>query len=71
MVAIVGFSREQILSAVRKMYTDVAIFPARQFHFPTGRAACAFVGYPEDWLDCIPATALESFAGVGFRSVPT
>lgn len=66
MVAIVGFSREQILSAVRKMYTDVATFPARQFHFPTGRAACAFVGYPEDWLDCIPATALESFAGVGF-----
>ena len=66
MVAIVGFSREQILSAVRKMYTDVATFPAKQFHFPTGRAACVFVGYPEDWLDCIPATAVESFAGVGF-----
>lgn len=66
MVAIVGFSREQIFSAVRQMYTDVATFPARQFHFPTGRAACLFVGYPEDWLDRIPATAVESFAGVGF-----
>jgi SAM-dependent methyltransferase len=48
------------------MYTDVATFPAKQFHFPTGRAACLFVGYPEDWLDRIPATAVESFAGVGF-----
>jgi arsenite methyltransferase len=66
MVAIVGFSREQIFSAVRQMYTDVATFPAKQFHFPTGRAACVFVGYPEDWLDRIPATAVESFAGVGF-----
>jgi SAM-dependent methyltransferase len=66
MVAIAGFSREQILSAVQQMYTDVATFPARQFHFPTGRAACLFVGYPEDWLDRLPPTAVESFAGVGF-----
>jgi SAM-dependent methyltransferase len=66
MVAIVGISREQILSAVRQMYTDVATFPAKQFHFPTGRAACVFVGYPDDWLDRIPATAVESFAGVAF-----
>ena len=66
MVAIAGFSREQILSAVRQMYTDVATFPEREFHFPTGRAACLFVGYPVDWLDRIPATAVESFAGVGF-----
>jgi SAM-dependent methyltransferase len=48
------------------MYTDVATFPARQFHFPTGRAACLFVGYPEEWLDRLPASAVESFAGVGF-----
>ena len=53
MVAIAGFSREQIFGAVRQMYTDVATFPARQFHFPTGRSACVFVGYPEDWLDRI------------------
>lgn len=66
MVAIAGFSREQILSAVQQMYTDVASFPDQQFHFPTGRAACLFVGYSQDWLDRIPATALESFAGVGF-----
>jgi ubiquinone/menaquinone biosynthesis C-methylase UbiE len=66
MVAIAGFAREQILSAVQQMYTDVANCPARQFHFPTGRDACLFVGYPTDWLDRLPATAIESFAGVGF-----
>jgi len=66
MVAIAGFSREQILDAVRQMYTEVATLPAKQFHFPTGRSACRFVGYPEDWLDLIPPTAVESFAGVGF-----
>ena len=66
MVAILGFNREQILNAVREMYTDVALEPDRTFHFPTGRSACLFVGYPESWLDALPATAVESFAGVGF-----
>jgi len=66
MVAILGFDREQILNAVREMYTEVARSPERTFHFPTGRSACLFVGYPEPWLDALPATAVESFAGVGF-----
>ncbi len=66
MVAIAGFTRDQILAAVRQMYTEVATLPAKQFHFPTGGDACLFVGYPADWLYCIPATATESFAGVGF-----
>ncbi|WP_159590403.1 methyltransferase domain-containing protein [Chelativorans xinjiangense] len=66
MVAVLGFNREQILNAVRDMYTDVAREPGRVFHFPTGREACLFVGYPQEWLDALPATAVESFAGVGF-----
>jgi SAM-dependent methyltransferase len=66
MVAIAGFSRDQILAAVRGMYTEVATLPSKQFHFPTGREACLFVGYPVDWLDRLPPTAVESFAGVGF-----
>jgi SAM-dependent methyltransferase len=66
MVAIAGFSKDQILSAVREMYSEVANLPSKQFHFPTGRSACLFVGYPEDWLDRLPASAVESFAGVGF-----
>jgi SAM-dependent methyltransferase len=66
MVAILGFDREQILEAVRDMYTDVALSPGKLFHFPTGRDACLFVGYSEPWLDALPPTAVESFAGVGF-----
>lgn len=66
MVAVLGMTKEQIFAAVRQMYTDVANSPSREFHFPTGRSACRFVGYPEEWLDIVPATAVESFAGVGF-----
>jgi SAM-dependent methyltransferase len=66
MVAVLGFNREQILNAVREMYADVALHPEKVFHFPTGRQACLFVGYPESWLDALPGPAVESFAGVGF-----
>lgn len=66
MVAILSNQREVIFDAVRRMYTDVATMPEREFHFPTGRRACSFVGYPAEQLDRLPATAVESFAGVGY-----
>lgn len=66
MVVITTDQREVILEAVRVMYTDVARDPERTFHFPTGRRACAYWGYPDDLLDRIPSTAVESFAGVGY-----
>lgn len=66
MVAVLGFNRKQILDAVCMMYTDVACEPGRLFHFPTGRSACIFVGYPGPWVDALPPAAVESFAGVGF-----
>ena len=66
MVAILSNQRDVILTAVRAMYTDVAANPAKEFHFPTGRHACEFVGYPASVLDALPATAVESFAGVGY-----
>ena len=65
MVAILSNQREVIFEAVRRMYTDVATMPEREFHFPTGRRACEFVGYPADQLDRLPVSAVESFAGVG------
>lgn len=58
--------RERIFTAVQDIYTQVALCPANTFHFPTGRAACAYVGYPSEELDAIPSTAVESFAGVGY-----
>jgi ubiquinone/menaquinone biosynthesis C-methylase UbiE len=61
-----GYNKEQIFHAVSAMYTDVANSPAKLFHFPTGRPACLFVGYPEALIDVVPETAVESFAGVGY-----
>lgn len=65
MVAVTSNQREFIFKAVQDMYSEVANLPDKIFHFPTGRAACLFVGYPEEQLDGLPATAVESFAGVG------
>jgi SAM-dependent methyltransferase len=66
MVVITANQRDVILDAVRGMYSEVARHPEREFHFPTGRAACAVVGYPADLLDRLPARSVESFAGVGY-----
>ena len=66
MVAIMSNQREVIFEAVQRMYTEVARMPGREFHFPTGRRACEFVGYPDHQLDRLPAAAVESFAGVGY-----
>jgi arsenite methyltransferase len=66
MVVITNENREVILDAVRRMYTAVAREPEQGFHFPTGRPACEFEGYPAELLDPLPAEALASFAGVGF-----
>jgi SAM-dependent methyltransferase len=59
-------NKEFIFKAVDEMYTDVALHPDTVFHFPTGRAACLFVGYPASQLDGLPVEATESFAGVGY-----
>jgi SAM-dependent methyltransferase len=66
MVAITSLQREHIIESVQAMYTEVARNPGKVFHFPTGRRACEFVGYPAAQLDAVPATAVESFAGVGY-----
>lgn len=66
MVAVLSNDRAFIIRAVKEMYADVAGHPEKEFHFPTGRPACLFVGYPVADLDAIPETAVESFAGVGY-----
>lgn len=66
MVVITSDQRNVIFDAVESMYTAVATNPAQGFHFPTGRPATEYVGYPDDLLERLPATAVESFAGVGY-----
>ena len=44
MVAILGFSKEQIRQAVADMYTRVANAPRAGYHFPVGVAGCRATG---------------------------
>jgi arsenite methyltransferase len=66
MVVVTSNQREIIIDAVQAMYTAVATTPEQEFHFPTGRRACEFVGYPAAHLNATPPAAIESFAGVGY-----
>ena len=66
MVAILGFSKDQITAAVKAMYGEVAVAPTQPFHFPVGRAGARAVGYPDVELDRVPPETLASFAGVGY-----
>lgn len=62
----VDLDEQQVKEAVKEMYEEVAACPNKEFHFPTGRISCLNLGYPEDELDAIPASAVEPFAGVGY-----
>jgi arsenite methyltransferase len=55
-----GALREQ----VRDKYREVALDPERAFHFHTGRALAARLGYDTATVDAFPDRAVESFAGV-------
>jgi arsenite methyltransferase len=55
---------EALRSQVRHTYREVALHPDRSFHFHTGRAAAAQVGYDLEVVDALPARTVESFAGV-------
>jgi SAM-dependent methyltransferase len=51
---------------VKQMYEEVALEPQRDFHFETGRKLAERLGYRSEDLDRIPASAIDSFAGVGY-----
>lgn len=50
---------------VRDKYREVALDPQRTYHFHTGRALAARLGYDATLVDPLPDRAVESFAGVG------
>jgi arsenite methyltransferase len=56
---------EQLRKQVRDKYREVATEPQRRFHFHTGRALAARLGYDASSVDALPERAVESFAGVG------
>jgi SAM-dependent methyltransferase len=49
---------------VKSKYRDVAINPAGEYHFHTGRALAKRLGYDSALVDPMPDAAVESFAGV-------
>lgn len=50
---------------VKDKYREVALDPAGEFHFHTGRPLAKRLGYDDAWVDPLPDAAVESFAGVG------
>jgi arsenite methyltransferase len=56
---------EGLRCAIRDEYAEVASNPNKGFHFHTGRALTAIVGYHDALLEGVPESAIESFAGTG------
>src|SRR5438105_2447014 len=56
---------DELRDQVRDKYRAVASAPAGPYHFHTGRAAAARLGYDSAVVDALPDRAVESFAGVG------
>ena len=61
---------EELDRHIAEIYRDVANETRRELHFPTGRPLAEALGYPADLLDRLPATAVNSFAGVGLPPRP-
>ena len=66
MTTIGRLDTQDLTDRVQAMYTQVANEPDHPFHFETGRALALRLGYPVAALEWVPASALESFAGVGY-----
>jgi arsenite methyltransferase len=60
----VGVEPERLRALVRSKYRIVATDPGAGFHFHTGRALAAKLGYHRTIVDSLPDRAVESFAGV-------
>jgi arsenite methyltransferase len=52
-------------ASIRAEYAAVAAVPDRGFHFHTGYRLAAILGYPQEWIETLPAGAVASMAGTG------
>ncbi len=57
----IGILRE----AIQEEYAEVANHPTKGFHFHTGRPLARILEYRDEWLEGIPESSIESFAGTG------
>jgi len=51
--------------AIQEEYAEVASHPQKGFHFHTGRPLARMLEYADEWLEGIPESSIESFAGTG------
>jgi SAM-dependent methyltransferase len=51
--------------AIQEEYAEVAANPEKGFHFHTGRPLARMLEYVDEWLEGIPESSIESFAGTG------
>ncbi len=56
---------ESLRSAIIEEYQAVAKDPNQGFHFHTGRTLIRLVEYEAEWLEGIPESSIEAFAGTG------
>ncbi len=56
---------EQLREAVQDEYKEVAESPSKGFHFHTGRKLAGICNYEDEWLEGIPESVIERFAGTG------
>jgi arsenite methyltransferase len=56
---------EVLREAIQEEYAEVAAKPQKGFHFHTGRPLVRLLGYADEWLENIPESSIESFAGTG------
>src|ERR671910_3549027 len=56
---------DTLRQAIQEEYAEVASHPQKGFHFHTGRPLARMLEYLDEWLEGIPDTCIESFAGTG------
>jgi arsenite methyltransferase len=56
---------DTLRQAIQEEYAEVASHPQMGFHFHTGRPLARVLEYAEEWLEGIPESSIESFAGTG------
>jgi arsenite methyltransferase len=56
---------DTLRQAIQQEYAEVASHPEKGFHFHTGRPLARKLEYLDEWLEGIPESCIESFAGTG------
>ena len=61
----INISVEELLEAIKREYSNVAIHPEKEYHFHTGRAALDRIEYDQVLYAFVPEENITSFAGTG------